>query len=249
MDPALLQMLSQARDVKLVIDGVAFALLPEALAGMVQVDTAPLPSPNTFHLSGKVWVIQFDGRECHLPDTPRMRYLHALLKHQGRKVWCSDLIDMARGEAKHDLLDEQVKELIARGEVRTGYELRIDRLPPDARRRLLNEIEQLEGEADALRHKGQVNEAIQIAEVIANVKAQLNRDRIKGRNVTFRDGLNKNRDLVRAGIRRAIKAIETFNPPLARHLTNAVKTGFQCCYQPEKEIFWVLSQPDTPSRK
>jgi hypothetical protein len=41
-------------------------------------------------------------------------------------------------------------------------------------------------------------------------------------------------------IARAIKSIAEDHPALALHLKNSIKTGFTCCYAPEKETKWVL---------
>jgi hypothetical protein len=240
MDPAILQKLREARDVKLVIDGDAYILLREDLADVVQVNTGPLASLNTFRLSGKVWVIQFDGQESHLPDTPRMRYLHVLLKNQGRSVWCTQIISMARGEISHVFRDEQIRELLENGALNVDPKQHIAVLPPEARRRLLTAIEEIEGEVAALRADGKAEQAMEREEQIAEIKAELQRYQYKGHNVSFANPDTDNRNAVGNGIRRAIKAIRPVNPSLASHLTNSIKLGYECCYQPEKPISWLL---------
>jgi hypothetical protein len=62
----------------------------------------------------------------------------------------------------------------------------------------------------------------------------------KGRSTIFNSGVNKNRKSVKAAITRAIESIAEDHNNLALHLKNSIKTGFSCCYIPEKETVWVV---------
>jgi len=52
--------------------------------------------------------------------------------------------------------------------------------------------------------------------------------------------VEKARSAVTWRIRSAISRIENTNPQLARHLSNAIKTGTVCCYRPAEEVDWEL---------
>jgi hypothetical protein len=41
-------------------------------------------------------------------------------------------------------------------------------------------------------------------------------------------------------IRSAIKKIGAIHPALGQHLTNSIRTGTFCCYNPEKNLMWQL---------
>jgi hypothetical protein len=45
---------------------------------------------------------------------------------------------------------------------------------------------------------------------------------------------------VRDGISAALRAIRGNDEALWRHLSNAVRTGTFCSYQPEREVAWSI---------
>ncbi len=237
---ALVQRLRTAQNVKLIIDGFAFSVRANALAKAVEVDGAGPVSPNTFRLSGNVWVVEFDGKTGHWQDTPRMRYLHALLKEQGRMIRCTHILSTARGEVSHALRDEQIKELLDQGILTVTSELSTAVLPTEARRRLLAVIEDLEGEVEALRLNGEAEPAMEKEEQVASIKAELRRHQYNGHNVNFANRATRDRNAVGNGIRRLIQAIRPLNLSLSNHLTNSIKLGYTCSYQPERPISWLL---------
>lgn len=240
MPSALHQRLKNAREVKLVIDGVTFALLPESLTNSLTAETSYATAPNIFRLSGKTWVTQFEGQESHLRDSPRTRYLHTLLKHQGKYLRCGHILGVTRGELSNAFKEEHWKELIENGILTLDSEQRIEVLPTENRRKFLEAVEQIEGEIEALRQNGQAAEALEREEEIANIKAQLQRSQYQGRSVIFANRANRDRNAVGNGIRRAIETLHPLNPLLANHLTNSIRLGYECTYQPEKPISWVL---------
>jgi hypothetical protein len=52
------------------------------------------------------------------------------------------------------------------------------------------------------------------------------------------DPVERLRKAVTARVRDAIRRIAAVHPPLGRHLTNSVRTGTYCSYQPEHPVVW-----------
>jgi multidrug resistance efflux pump len=61
---------------------------------------------------------------------------------------------------------------------------------------------------------------------------------IKGRIRESANPVEKARSAVTWRIRSAIAKIESYHPQLGAHLSNAIKTGSFCCYQPERNLNW-----------
>ena len=61
-----------------------------------------------------------------------------------------------------------------------------------------------------------------------------NRDRATGSSA------ERARTAVTYRIRASLKRINEVHPELARHLTNAVRTGTWCSYRPETDVVWTI---------
>jgi hypothetical protein len=64
---------------------------------------------------------------------------------------------------------------------------------------------------------------------------------LKGKARESGGTVEKARSAITWRIRKAIARIEQHHPPLGAHLSNAIKTGTLCSYQPEKDVDWVIS--------
>jgi len=62
---------------------------------------------------------------------------------------------------------------------------------------------------------------------------------IKGKARESNNPIKKARSAVTWRIRSAIARIESHHPRLGAHLSNAIKTGSFCSYQPERNVSWV----------
>jgi len=63
---------------------------------------------------------------------------------------------------------------------------------------------------------------------------------IRGRARTAGDPADRVRKAVTIQIRRTRERIRAVHAPLARHLENALRTGFVCSYRPEHPVEWQL---------
>ncbi|HEU4840603.1 MAG TPA: hypothetical protein VFT09_04145, partial [Ilumatobacteraceae bacterium] len=63
-----------------------------------------------------------------------------------------------------------------------------------------------------------------------------------GRSRTTGSSAERARTAVTYRVRAAIRRITDVHPELGRHLTNAVKTGTWCSYQPETDVTWTIER-------
>jgi hypothetical protein len=64
---------------------------------------------------------------------------------------------------------------------------------------------------------------------------------IRGKVGESGNPVEKARSAVTWRIRSAIARIELYHPQVGAHLSNAIKTGSFCSYQPDRELTWLTS--------
>jgi hypothetical protein len=241
MDSALLQMLSKAREVNLLIDGFTLAVnfslpIPGISLGNTR-DTAT----NIFTSQAGKWTLRFDGQETQLRDSIGLSHIHALLDHQAEFLAASTLVMKAQGEAVDCV---SVAELQDAQDQCTSLSLdsqfKDEILPRRDRQWIIDRQEKLRGEMEASRANGEVERAEAALEDLEKIEQFLRKYRFGNHHAGFINQAERNRKSVKAAITRAILSIEKVHPTLARHLENSIETGSQCRYQPEKEVSWIL---------
>lgn len=107
------------------------------------------------------------------------------------------------------------------------YEKKIAELRADIReaeqRNDFSELEKLQGEYD------------KIMEYLSQSLG------IRGKVGESGNPVEKARSAVTWRIRSAIARIESYHPQVGAHLSNAIKTGSFCSYQPDRELTWLTS--------
>jgi tetratricopeptide (TPR) repeat protein len=172
---------------------------------------------NVFRREGDVWILGFDGRAARLRDAKGLRYLALLVRHPGQEFHVVDLAGAA-----------DVREADATptpdGQARGAYRQRLadlrDQLEEAERFNDVGRTTRLREEMDAL--------AVELAGVYGL------------RGARARGSAERVRKAVTKCIRDQIAKVERANGVLARHLTNAVRTGTFCAYLPEKPVDWEL---------
>lgn len=164
------------------------------------------------------WTFHFEGKGTALPNLKGLNDLATLLSQPGLEVHCSDLAernDVYRGEP---VIDENGRQTI---------KARIRDLQEE-----LTEAEDMNdlGRAELVR-----GERDQLIEELSSALG------IGGRSRRMGDLADRARSTVTWRIRHAIRRIEKSDPILGRHLSNSVKTGLFCSYQPEREIKWRVT--------
>jgi hypothetical protein len=173
---------------------------------------------NELRRDGDVWRLSFAGTSTIVKHSKGMADLATLLDRPGREVHVTEL-DGAAGaydRAAGGALD------------RTAIAAYRDRLGD-----LAVELDDAEAAHDLARAERARMEYDALVDQLAAGVGLGGRPRAAGP-----DPVDRLRKAVTARIRDAIHRIDAVHPPLGRHLTNAVRTGTYCSYQPETTTVW-----------
>lgn len=173
------------------------------------------PEVGALRQDGDSWVVTFRGSSTRLRPLKGLDDLCVLLATPGVEVHALSLmggVDVAGGVAGLD---------------------------DTARRAYEAQIVDLQAEIDDAREANDLVRAeraeLELDALVAELSATLG---IGGRARTTGSSAERARSAVTYRIRAAIKRIAEANPELGRHLTNAVRTGTWCSYQPETPVRW-----------
>ena len=195
-----------------------------ALAGLVadpddrRPAVATAPSKASFRREGDRWILAFDGGVVELCDAKGFHDLSQLLSQPNTSIHCLELAGRsAEPTGDAPMLDER------------------------ARRELAERVRDLEttiDEAAAHNDRGRADAArAELDQIVCVLSGALG---LGGRSRRLGSAAERARSAVTWRIRNAIRKIGTAHPALGRHLDNAVHTGTQCVYEPEKTVDWVL---------
>jgi tetratricopeptide (TPR) repeat protein len=190
----------------------------------------------TFCQEGDFWVISCSDQTIRLKDVKGLRYLAYLLRHPGVEIPATLLAALNVysvcgqneptnggdfGGIRRDLGDAG-PQLDARA--KAAYATRIKDLGAElAQAERFNDI----GRAERARSE--------IEALEAQLKAATGLGRNDRRTASHTD---RARSTVSKRIRFAIRQIEKSSPALGDHLSKAIRTGYNCIYQPTETIGW-----------
>jgi predicted ATPase len=171
---------------------------------------------------GDAWTVGFRGTTTRVRNLKGLADLALLVGRPGTEVHCLEVMGAADvGGAAGPGLDDRA---------RREYQARIRELQEevdDARAADdLGRIERAEDELDAL---------------LAQLSGALG---LGGRDRAGGAAAERARSAATFRIRTAIRKVGEVHPDLGRHLTNSVRTGLWCSYQPEQPVTWALRPPD-----
>ncbi len=169
-----------------------------------------------FMRDGELWTLCFDGQTVRLRHAKGLQDLARLVAAPGREVHAAELAGgRVVSAGLGDVLDPR-----ARAEYR-------ERL-----RDLDEELAEAEAFADLARaERARTERDFLVAELTGAVG-------LHGRARKAGDPDERARKAVSLRIRQAIDRITAVHPGLGRHLTNSVRTGLYCSYQPETARLW-----------
>jgi hypothetical protein len=186
----------------------------------------PADSDSIFRHDGQFWTLSFRGRAVRMKDAKGLHDLARLIGVPGREVHVLDLVGARSDPANRTL--RGVGDLGALLDTRARAEYR----------RRLAELEDDVAEAERCNDLARASKAGAerdfIAAELAGALGFAGRPRRAG------DPTERARKAVTARIRLTIGRIDREHPDLGRHLTNAVRTGTTCSYQPEIPITWTV---------
>lgn len=174
---------------------------------------------NVFRREGTIWTVAFEGSGARLTELKGFHDIARLLARPRGAIHCLDLVgaSLESYSAAGEVLDPA-----ARG----AYHERI--------RELQGELEAAEARHDIGRVERVRTELDTLVEILAKAMG------LGGRSRKLGDPAERARSAITWRIRSAIKNIQAAHPRLGSHLTNAIRTGTFCVYNPETDLSWQV---------
>jgi hypothetical protein len=164
------------------------------------------------------WKLSFEGFAVQLPEVKGFFDIQKLVAHERHLFHCAELMGNVLDSKGAKLFDKKARQQYER----KMLELQIDIQEAEQHSNFLS-LEKLQDEYDKL---------------IEHLSQSLG---IKGKSRETGNPVEKARSAVTWRIRNAIAKIERQYPLLGAHLSNAIKTGTFCSYQPDRKLKWITS--------
>ncbi len=219
---------------------IAGGTLPEgslirlAIGGAPREPVAESEHTHIFRRAGQAWEVAFRGQVAHIRHATGLVYIARLLGHPGREFRAAELaagLSAPSGISTAELTDAGVHwpgageaDEVLDPQAKTEYRRRVDELRADLR--------EAEIAGDSARAARIEKEMAAIQDVLHAATG------LGGRTRTFRGPDDRAREAVSKAIHRGLRTIETYHPPLGRHLRGALEIGFRCAYAPDPPITW-----------
>jgi hypothetical protein len=181
-----------------------------------------------FRKEADYWTLRYDRRELRLRDLKGLRYLARLLTDPGHPIHVADLV-----------AGSGVGFLEPGARTRAVADHAGERLDPKARaeyRRRLADLREQVGAAEADHDLGRLERLRAEMDFIA--RELCSAYGLGGRARRTADQCERMRKGVTNRIREAIARIRKEDETLALHLTNSLRLGVICVYQPERPVRW-----------
>lgn len=173
---------------------------------------------NLFTLNGGVWQLNYKDNEVIFKDAKGFHDIHKLLSSPNDSFHCLDLMGAGVDESHAtETIDAKSK---------TAY---------------MNRIKELQEDIQVAESMNQIETASKLKEEYETILEHLsNALGLSGKSRKVGSTIEKARSAVTWRIRNSIKKIKEVHPELGKHLSQSIKTGTHCTYQPELEIRWQL---------
>ncbi len=183
---------------------------------MVDVHLHPQP--------GGLWLVGRQGATFVLPRMRGLEHLHQLLERPGTDVPAARLVGGEVVEQRGvEVLDDESRKVLG---------ARLAALDAELAQSELAQSELAQSERSELREERDA-----IARYLASGSG------LGGRARTGGDNDERARVAVRKAIVAALARIAETDPWLGRHLHERVRTGFECRYDPDPDVHWLLRKP------
>ena len=204
---------------------------PEEAEPTPAVPTPSAGNGNVFRRAGDFWSIAYDGQKFSLRDTKGLNFIARLLSEPGREIHALDIIGADRGAGAADAGGQIIANLGSAGDV----------LDDQARAEYKERLEDLRSEIEEARAANDIGRTERLQEEIDLLTRELSAAfGLGGRARKSGDAAERARKSVQGRISESLTRIRKEHASLALHLTNAIRLGTFCCYQPEKPTSWEL---------
>jgi len=239
MNSALIELLGSAREVQLLVDGVAITIGPQPAS--VRKVSAALTEPNRFWMNDGTCQVRFNGQELERKISLGLGYIHALLCQphdsvSAQALWTETACKKIGTKSEIEFERQGYAELGLHAQPNCGEPLMSD----ESLCKVINGLQEAERDLADYEEAGDEEEAAKLRVTIAKLKDYVKRATFAGRVRRFDGPSEKARKRVSNAIARAIADLMEEHPALARHLDNSIHTGKQCRYSPETEVRWIL---------
>jgi len=211
---------------------IAVSAAVAALTADGRPDVPPPGGESIFRLEGEYWTIGFAGRIVRLRSTNGLYYVARLLRNVGKPLLAIELVRAVPGRStappEAASLCEWTCDSLADPEALRGYRRRLTALQ--------EEIDEAAEHNDLGRLAAARDEFERLADHVSAATG------LGGRARRMPSISERARQAVTKGIRNVVARIGNEHPPLARHLTECITTGYVCSYRPDPErcIAWQL---------
>lgn len=202
---------------------------------------------NSFRYDGQCWTIQFEGPPFTLPNSKGLFYVHYLLREQrrnpGQPVPATTL-KLAR--MQFDRLSGTAEQAAAAAEISDDHMSASpasdsgNLLDPAAWAGVQQQYHQFICDLAEAERENDRDEISRIKDEMQHLARYIS-EAVGPDGQVRKIGDQKKKDSKAVGnaIRRALESIEQRSPTLCRHLSNSIKIGTFCSYQPDRVINWV----------
>ncbi len=170
---------------------------------------------NYFLKETAVWKISFDDEAVQIPEVKGFYDIQKLLGNPNQFFHCAELMGTTVSEKGEKLFDAKARQ---------EYEKKILSLQ--------NDMQEAENNCQFERLEKLQNEYDQLLQYLSESLGLNRKVRQTGSTV------EKARSAITWRIRNAIAKIEPHLPVLGAYLSNTIKTGTLCCYQPDRNMNW-----------
>ncbi|MEQ8575063.1 MAG: tetratricopeptide repeat protein [Fulvivirga sp.] len=172
---------------------------------------------NSFISNKNVWEISYQNKKLIIPTIKGLNDIAKLVSNPESPISSMDLMGAQVNEKGIDVIDQRAK--------------------AEYQQRLITIQNQIEGAKEAFDNALLANLEDEYDSLLEYLSGAMG---LNGKSRKAGSSNEKIRSAVTWRIRSAIKKINEGHPELARHLSNSIKTGTDCIYQPEEKVQWLI---------
>jgi tetratricopeptide (TPR) repeat protein len=195
-----------------------------------------------FRLEGDYWTVSMGTTVHQIKDARGLHYIAHLLRNKGLELAATDLANLVSSSTR-----SIPSQTVGAGDRKNFSTIRKDlgdaapRLDAKAKADYARRIKELNVELDEAERFNDFGSLQRIKEerdlLVSELKAALGKGGIDRRIASHRE---RARSTVSKRIRFTIHRISRFDPQLADHLDQSIRTGFACAYLPSETVEWQL---------